>query len=103
MADEGNVAAVGSTQHRFDLADNALLGVDGPFPAANAFVRIGEELSATASNSGGGRKPVADRSFSCMRSFTSTARPRCLPRISAVSIALRSADETTRRIDPTHG
>ncbi|ESY30015.1 hypothetical protein X749_13560 [Mesorhizobium sp. LNJC391B00] len=44
MADEGNVAAIGSTQHRFDLADNALLGIDGPLPAADAFVRVGEEL-----------------------------------------------------------
>ena len=59
--------------------------------------------SAVASNSSGGRKPVAERSFSPVPGRTSTSRPRCSARIPAVVIAFVSSLLTMRPTSGTHG
>ena len=91
MADDEHVAAWCPIQNRLHPPHDPRLGIDGRLPAAHACPGVAKKASTTTSNSAAGRKPVAERSFSCMASLTSMLRPRAAPRISAVSMALRSA------------
>ncbi|MEY9359074.1 hypothetical protein ABH994_001795 [Bradyrhizobium yuanmingense] len=94
VADEQDVAGTMSRQHSLSLAHDPRLCIRGTLPAAHAEMRRGEELVGDGFNSAGFRKPVAERSFSCMASRISIMSPSRAATISAVSIAFRSPLET---------
>ena len=68
MADNEHIPSPRAVQNGLHLPHNPRLGGERGLPAADADGWGGKKSRTVPSNSGGGRYPVAERSFSCMAS-----------------------------------
>ena len=76
VAHEQDIALLLSFEHAFDLTNNTGLRVNGTLPTSNALIWLCEEFISRTFELGGGKNPVAERSFSCIASRISKSALR---------------------------